>query len=235
MKRILYWNEKDVFDRDKEGLNSKSLAKYTTTKFPAEKVDPDEERLPEWMQIRRQFSVDLPTFFGGGRLWFRRHEGSVMFQGRGWISDNIYWRSKNDPRVRYMIHAILEWPGKRSRTEKPTPHITLRNAETQAKIDLDKISPKARGEERVRGEMEVTRTSFSQGLGVHRKPGESMVRDDESFDNLRSAEVQKWLSDLVDAAQDALDREYKKEDESESVSPLLPPGPAAPVSDSVTQ
>jgi len=200
MKRLLYWNDKGHFDVDQGGIfNLKTVRKAMSRKIPLE-TPSEEGGLPGWMRDRTPFGVRLPAFFGGGRLVFPKLASNVVFEGRGWIADNIYWRAPDPPRVQYMVHAILEWAGGNHRVP-PTPHITLRNADTQARIDLDTSNPLPAA--RVQG-LEATRTSFSQGLGVHRDPGASMVRDDPSFDRLRSGDVQAWLGELRDAAQAAL-------------------------------
>ncbi len=75
-------------------------------------------------------------------------------------------------------------------------------------IDLDQTNPLP--QKRITGKLEVTRSSYSQGLGVDREPGFNMARDDLAFRDLKKADSQKWLRDLRDAAQEALFPELQK-------------------------
>src|SRR5262249_14564686 len=202
MRRLLYWNDKGFFDQSKGlPLNLKTVKKAMGNAIP-EQVDAS--ALPNWMQARTTFAINLPAFFGGGKLWIRKERRSVCFEGRGWISDNCYWRSPDGSKIRYMIHAILEWSGKVASVEEPTPHITLRNADTQAKIDLDAMSPLPDEATRIKSKLEATKSSYSQGLGVDREPGANMKQDEETFKYLTSKAVQDWLGKLANAAQAAL-------------------------------
>jgi hypothetical protein len=203
MKRVLYWNEQGKFDVESGGrLTVRTFQKWMRTTIPIEEVDVTDEELPDFMSAREEFGFKLPAFFGGGKLTFRKRLENRVFQGNtAWISENAYWRSPTPPRVQYMIHAILEWAGIPG-TAAPTPHITLRNADTQAIIDLDITHPLP--EARVKAEKEVTRASYAQGLGQPRSPGINMVDDQPTFVNLTSAAVQAWLTGLTAAAQAAV-------------------------------
>ncbi|WP_199338311.1 DUF4157 domain-containing protein [Nostoc sp. FACHB-133] len=203
-KRLMYWNDTGHFDDEKGGrLNLDTVKKAMNTKIPTETAPVEENKLPEFMQVRNDFSVRLPEYFGGGKLWFRKRLENVVFQGRAWISDNIYWRSPGG--TQYMIHSILEWAGAISAESEPTPHITLRNAETQISIDLDISNPLPRNESRIKGTLEVTKASFSQGLGVNREPGQNMANDEASFRDLKAETTQQWLRNLTQSAQSAVE------------------------------
>lgn len=217
MLRLMYWNDLGHFDTDKGGiLNLKTVRKAMDAKVPLEKEKHEEDEIPDFMQVRSRFAINLPEYFGGGKLWFNKRPANVVFEGRGWISENIYWRSPGGgegraPRVRYMIHAIIEWNNKTHHLSAPKPHITLRNADTQVKIDLDTTNPKSSS--RIEGDMEVTSSSFSQGLKVNREPGGSMRTDHATFADLKSPETQQWLKDLKAAAQEARFAEYHEVEE----------------------
>lgn len=212
-RRLMYWNSMHRFDVATGGnLNAKTLKKAMSKKMPIEEQAVVENALPEFMQIRSEFSADLPAYFGGGKIWFRKRVENNIFQGRAWISDNIYWRSPAVaqaqgvaaiPRVPYMIHAILEWAGQIGAAAEPTPHITLRNAETQVNMDLDTTNPLPHNQSRILAPLEVTRASFSQGLGVNREPGVNMVPNEPVFANLTAQDMQQWLTGLIVSAQAA--------------------------------
>ncbi|PHM06276.1 hypothetical protein CK516_34695 [Nostoc sp. 'Peltigera malacea cyanobiont' DB3992] len=203
-KRLMYWNDTGHFDDDKGGrLNLDTVKKAMYKKIPIETAPVEENKLPEFMRVRNDFSVRLPEYFGGGKLWFRKRLENVVFQGRAWISDNIYWRSPGG--TQYMIHSILEWAGGISAESEPTPHITLRNAETQVSIDLDISNPLPRNESRIKGTLEVTKASFSQGLGVNRERGQNMANDEASFRDLKAETTQQWLQNLTQSAQSAVE------------------------------
>jgi uncharacterized protein DUF4157 len=201
-KRLMYWNDLGYFDEGSgRKLDLKNFRKAMDKKIPIETKEVAKSDLPEFMQVRSDFSAKLPTEMGGEKLWFRKKpENAVMQNRRGWISDNVYWKSS---KVRYMVHSILGWKGEKA-VDEPEPHVTLRNADTQVNIDLDITNPKPKDQERIKGEMEVTRTSFSRGLKGERKPGEIMKADEDSFGFLEGNTVKTWLENLIKAAQTAL-------------------------------
>ncbi len=232
VKRIFYWNEQNRFDvtdprfakpPSKEELDAEVLM-ASAQAMPGEGGGAGGDGLPDFMQQRDSFGLKLPDFFGGGQIVFKKRSEFQMFEGRGWISENVYWRApasrEGAPRVRYMIHAILEWASQVPPRSDPNPHITLRNAETQALIDLDITSPLpadaskgarrgAKRPTRLDAKKAATTSSFSRGLGQARKPGAAMVQDDVTFDNLKSEAVKGWLKELAAAAQAALIAEPK--------------------------
>lgn len=201
-KRVMHWNDLGYFEEQGRKLDLKNFRKAMDKKLPIETKDVAKSDLPEFMQVRSDFSTKLPTEVGGEKLWFRKKpENAVMQNRQGWISDNVYWKSA---KARYMIHSILGWKSDKKPVDEPEPHITLRNADTQVNIDLDITSPKPKNQERIKGEMEVTRTSFSRGLKGERKPGEMMKADEDSFGFLEGNTIKVWLENVIKAAQTAL-------------------------------
>ncbi|HEY0314301.1 MAG TPA: hypothetical protein VGC56_17645 [Allosphingosinicella sp.] len=204
--RLLFWNEKGTFDNAGGAKLVPMLKQYMAVKTDLEKAVVDEGALPEFMRLRNEFSATLPDVLGGGTLWFRKRPERAMMQADGgWISDNAYWRSP--AKVRYMIHAILGFQG--GADKEPNPHVTLRNAETQVAIDLDISNPlpptaQVQKPKRILADMEVTRSSYSRGLGGKRDPGANMKEDDAAFGHLNGETVKNWLGTLKAKAQGAL-------------------------------
>ncbi|MDX1908775.1 MAG: hypothetical protein SF053_17190 [Bacteroidia bacterium] len=197
MRRIIYWNSQGFFDND---LSLKKLKDAMQKRVPGELDAPDDTKFPEWMNIRNDFDLDLPFYFGADKIRFRKRPEYVVFNGRGWISENVYWRSEN--KVRYMIHAILEWKTG-AETGEPEPHITLRNAATQINIDLDRMVP-IKDNPRIKGDLEATQNSYPRGLKGKREPGNAMKEDQAAFDHLTSEATKTWLESLAAKAQEAL-------------------------------
>ena len=201
-KRVMHWNDLGYFEEEGRKLDLKNFRKAMDKKIPIETDQVAKSDLPDFMQVRSDFSAKLPTELGGEKLWFRkRPENAVMQNRQGWISDNVYWKSA---KARYMVHSILGWKNEKKAVDEPEPHITLRNVETQVNIDLDITNPKPKGQERIMAEMEVTRTSFSRGLRGEREPGVMMKDDEESFTFLKGNTIKGWLENLIKAAQSAV-------------------------------
>jgi hypothetical protein len=199
VNRLMYWNDVGKFD-NAGGQIIAVMRELMTQKTPLEKKDVAENALPGFMRLRDEFSVTLPAGLGGGALWFRRRpENAIMQGGKGWISGNVYWRTPKGSR--FTVHAILGFQD--GDALPPNPHVTLRNAETQVKIDLDISNPLPQS--RIPGAMEVTRSSYSRGLGNNeREKGLNMPQDDDAYGHLTGEEVKGWLETLRDKAQSAL-------------------------------
>jgi hypothetical protein len=108
VKRLLYWYDTGDLDT----LNARSVGTFMAKKIPGHEDSAEDTGLPDFMSVRDEFAVDLPSVLGNGTIRFRKKTSSNVFEGRGWISDNVYWRPDTDGRIRYMVHAILEWSSK---------------------------------------------------------------------------------------------------------------------------
>ena len=220
LKRILWANDQGrlaptVDGRPGLSLEARILAVIDTALPAVENAVADPSVLPTFMQVRDEFSLKLPDSLGGGTLSFKKRPMYAIFQGESaWISENVLWLPKSEvgPKARLMIHAILNWKLKAPPESEPDPHITLRDAETQAKIDLDTMEPLMSGrpagsapvKPRITKKMEATRTSFSRGLGQERSVGAAVGLPDTAKLTLESDEIKTWLKALTKVAQDNL-------------------------------
>jgi hypothetical protein len=162
---------------------------------------------PEFMTKRNAFAVSLPHFVGGAKLRFTPAAQYTVFQGRGWISDNVFLRSPNpnvDVRSDLMVHVILEW-ARVGPDGAPNPHFTIRSSDIQMKLITGKIEG---GKDEAMASKEATESSVSVGLGTNpREIGVNMAQKASvqallSQDNVTA--IQEWLRDtVVPAAQEA--------------------------------
>lgn len=201
MERLIYWNEQGSFDNEANSSPSwKQLSKAMSKKIPFETLE--NKNMKEFMTLRESFSVILPDHLGGGSLIFKKGTQHLVQQNNaGWISNNKLWQAPSGNR--FMIHVILNWSNTPADGE-PNPHVTIRTPETQKNIMLDNMLPQ--DDDRIEGDMEVTRNSLSQGTGTNRRnPGGAMERDQETFDLMYSDETIDWLNtEVVNKAQAAL-------------------------------
>jgi hypothetical protein len=196
-ERLLYWNEDGKLDELKSQqveVVKKKLLEWARKPHPKEKPEEESKQntLPQWMNRYEQFSVSLPNHLGGGALTFRKRAEFVVFENRGWISNNKVIKIEGHKQS-YMLHLILEW--KDPYQETPNPHITIRTLEAQSNIILDTIAP--RSEKRSQG-LEATKSSLSVGIGNNeRKQGDALNLPDEQEQNLNSEATLNWLKGRV--------------------------------------
>ena len=103
----------------------------------------------------------------------------------------------------FMIPVILNWSNTAA-DAAPNPHVTIRTPKTQKNIMLDNMIPQI--EDRIEGDMTVTRNSLSQGTGANiRLPGEAMTNDQATFALMYSQATKDWHNcEVVEKAQAAI-------------------------------
>lgn len=89
-----------------------------------------------------------------------------------------------------MVHCIIDWSGGRQPCEEGNPHLTIRTAETQIKIDLnntDKLSKKLMPK---LTKLEATNNSYSVGLGKNERKVGAAMEDQEMLKALNTGVIE---------------------------------------------
>lgn len=197
-ERLLRWNEEGKLDELKNASEEDAkhkLLRWASKPHPLERPEEEsnQDKLPKWMNRYEPFRVSLPNHLGGGALIFHKNANSVVFENRGWISNNKVIKFEGDKQS-YMLHLILEW--KNENQPEPNAHITIRKLEAQRNIILDKIAPQS-GKKRSQG-LEASASSLSVGTGDNeRKQGHALGLPEQHEEKLRSEETVKWLKEKV--------------------------------------